>query len=246
MKIIISVLLLFVATLYRVGGGRGGANAQAKHGYSSFPIARQRFCNIQNHFDYPPNGDGIPDQMCREAFKYALARHNNPQSQFIQDMEYSRNAGVLYNNLTAIQTKILPTLLCSAGTDKKGGMSLPGNWQTNKIAYTLRGSKFVIDFCATAAHDPSFWQVFVTKPGFDVKTQYLEWTDLEMVWENYNVSLVSQPSTTSCGAGRVYKLDGVPLPKLIPVHTPFIYYIRWQRQDPAGEGFYNCVDMEYI
>lgn len=218
---------------------------QGRHGYTAFPVARQRFCNVQNNFWSPADGSAIPDPMCRKAFQYMLEKRQYPQYQFIQDMEYSANAGIYYNNLSLVQSRVVPNLLCSAGSPKKEGMSLPGNWQTNKIAYSKRGSVFDINFCATAAHDPSFWQVFVTKPGFNVKTKYLSWADLEMVWENRSVKLVSQ-SVPYCGSGSIYKLQDVPLPSGIGRNTPFIFYVRWQREDPAGEGFYNCMDVEYI
>lgn len=218
---------------------------EQRHGYSGEPVARQRLCNIQNHIWYPANGAGIPDVMCRKAYTYMKEQRGDPTYQFVQDNEYSANAGIYYNDLEFVQRRIVPNLLCSAGSKRKAGMSLSGKWQTNKIDYNKKGSNFTIEYCATAAHDPSFWQVFVTKPSFDVSAQELTWSDLDLIWESHNVKLISA-SVPNCGSSKIYQLLNVPLPLNIPKAQPFIYYIRWQRIDSAGEGFYNCVDMEYI
>lgn len=222
------------------------ADIEGRHGYSAEPFSRQRICNLQNNIWYPPHGEGIPDPMCRRAFLYMESRSMDPHIQFIQDNEYSANTGNgQYKNLQYVQEHTVPNLLCSAGSESKAGMSLPGKWQTNKVDYSRRGQTIDINYCATAAHDPSFWQVFVTIPPFNVEQRPLFWQNLKLIWESESVT-PTVGAVVNCAASSFYKLKNVPLPSNVGKNEPFIYYVRWQRIDAAGEGFYNCIDMEYI
>lgn len=214
------------------------------HGYASTPLARQQWCNIQGGFWWPESGSAIPNDMCRLAYQYVRSRGNDGTVQFVQSMEFAAMAGSNYNDLSHIKNNVIPDTLCGAGAKgqnnfgDKSGMALAGNWQKS----TLFNNKMDMIFCATAPHEPSFWQVFITKPTFDVATQVLTWNDLDMIYERFDVD-IELGIFNDCSTLTAYRLEDVTLPAR---SNPFIIYIRWQRQDPAGEGFYNCIDAQFF
>ncbi|WP_428776256.1 lytic polysaccharide monooxygenase, partial [Vibrio sp.] len=87
-------------------------------------------------------------------------------------------------------------------------------------------------FNATAPHNPSFWQFYLSKPGYDA-TQVLTWSDLELVDAKSNVTV---------DADKKYRIK-IALPAERTGDA--ILFTRWQREDPAGEGFYNCSDIQF-
>ena len=72
----------------------------------------------------------------------------------------------------------------------------------------------------------------MTKPGFDSSVQSLNWSDLELINSHGNLPVVN----------GYYEIDAT-----IPEgrNGTGILYVRWQRVDAAGEGFYNCSDIAF-
>nr|Q05894.1 RecName: Full=Spindolin; AltName: Full=Fusolin; AltName: Full=p50; Flags: Precursor [Heliothis armigera entomopoxvirus]AAA92858.1 fusolin [Heliothis armigera entomopoxvirus] len=233
------------------------------HGYMTFPIARQRRCSVRGGQWWPPNGDGITDTMCRAAYQNVynkvLNQYNDPQEaataaqyMFQQDNEYAALAGPDYTNLCNLQQNVVPNNLCAAGADDwdvvpfgdKSGMDLPGNWVPTVIPLDSNHQSSValeLEFCPTAVHDPSYYEVYITNSGFNVHTDNVVWGNLELIF-NDTVPLRPKSSTSTCNANpNVYRFT-----VSIPVRpAQFVLYVRWQRIDPVGEGFYNCVDMAF-
>ncbi|WP_269082404.1 lytic polysaccharide monooxygenase [Thalassomonas viridans] len=91
-------------------------------------------------------------------------------------------------------------------------------------------------FRATTPHNPSFWQFYLTRPGFDPESQVISWADLERVQEHGDIEV------TKDSDGKSYYHMAVHIPPERSGRA--VLYTRWQRNDIAGEGFYNCSDIE--
>lgn len=228
------------------------------HGYLSFPVARQYKCFRDGNFYWPSNGDKIPDDACRNAYKKIYYRYRavdassesaatTAQYMFHQYAEYAAIAGPQYADFENIKRKVVPHTLCGAGAadrlklfGDKSGMDEPYyNWKPDvllldrdQITYEIN-----IHFCATVVHEPSYFEVYVTKHEYDRRNP-LTWNMLDYIGGN-DSTLLFDSQDLECESGQYYS---------IPVNIPyrpgqFILYVRWQRIDTVGEGFYNCADL---
>lgn len=70
----------------------------------------------------------------------------------------------------------------------------------------------------------------------------MTWRDLELVENETPARLIANDGTDeNCASPSVYALEArVPLRP-----GKFVLYVRWQRRDVAGEGFYNCADVTF-
>ncbi|AXS67715.1 gp37 [Cryptophlebia peltastica nucleopolyhedrovirus] len=226
------------------------------HGYLSYPVARQYICFSENNFYWPENGDSIIDEGCRNAYKKVYNKYLDKgessgssaqiaQYMFQQYHEYAAMAGANYKDIEHIKTNVVPHTLCGAGANDsravfgdKSGMDEPfTNWQLTTISKDV--SPTLIRFCPTAIHEPSYFEVYITKENWNRK-HHLLWDDLELIGGDGS-NLVSYPHDKLCNSDFVYTIPvNVPFRK-----NPFLLYVRWQRNDPAGEGFYNCADVVF-
>ncbi|MDO3381472.1 lytic polysaccharide monooxygenase [Gilvimarinus algae] len=197
------------------------------HGYAEFPKARQAYCEEDGGYWWPADGSGIPNAACRAAFLEAGTY------QFVQAIEFSKNV-TNYNSQAAVEAGVPNGTLCAAGDSAKSGIDIPHpDWPAQQI--TLNGAgEFEYLFYASTPHDPSFWKFYLSKPGFNPATDVLTWGDLELVDEKSSASL------QTINGKRFYVMN-VSLPTNRSGDA--ILYTRWQRQDVAGEGFYNCSDI---
>lgn len=185
------------------------------HGYSEFPSARQNICFEQGGIwsGNPPN------QAC------ALAKLISGVYPFVQRNEFAHNIKD-YNNMNAVKAAIPNGTLCYANDPQKKGI---GVTHTAWTRTTIKKGVLKYIFRATAPHNPSFWQFFLTKRDVDL-SEPLKWEDLELIHTAEDV----QPEE-----GKYY--INVPIPS--DRSGDAILFVRWQRRDPAGEGFYNCSDI---
>ncbi|USC25912.1 gp37 [Palpita vitrealis nucleopolyhedrovirus] len=236
------------------------APAVRSHGYLSVPMARQYKCFKDGNFYWPYNGDNIPDVACRNAYKFIYYKYlalnfkvgsaaSKAQYMFEQYMEYAAMAGPNYNNFNFIKQNVVPHTLCGAGSNvhssvfgDKSGIDQPFiNWTPNTLYVDGYQStyQFNIYFCPTAIHQPSYFEVFITKPNWD-RQESVTWNKLEFIGGNYS-NLITNPGNLMCNNELIYSI-----PVIIPYRiNQFVMYVRWQRMDPAGEGFYNCADVVF-
>ena len=120
------------------------------HGWSEFPSARQNTCYEQGGFwsGNPPNA------AC------AQAKDISGTYPFVQRNEYSKNV-TEYNNIAAVKAAIPDGTLCYANDPQKKGMGAPHTAWTRT---ELNTGTFEYVFNPTAAHNPSFWEFYLTKP----------------------------------------------------------------------------------
>ena len=194
------------------------------HGWVEFPTARQVICYDDGGY-WSLDGKDIPNAACKAAFTMSGTYP------FIQKNEFAALTKD-YNNIEAVKRQVPDGQLCSAGNQPKAGMSIASSqWQKTKIKLNDNGQIEMV-FNATAPHNPSFWQFYITKPDYD-HSQPLTWDDLELVDTAGNVPVDSD---------RKYRIN-VTLPNNRSGDA--IIYTRWQRDDAAGEGFYNCSDVSF-
>ncbi|MFS1440162.1 lytic polysaccharide monooxygenase [Shewanella sp. 10N.286.48.A6] len=188
------------------------------HGWAEFPEARQSICYEQGGLwsGTPPNA------AC------AQAKAISGTYPFIQRNEFAINIPApTYNDMEVVKAAIPDGSLCYANDAQKSGMGAEHSQWTRT---ELPTGTFEYVFNATAPHNPSFWQFYLTKPGVDV-SKPLKWDDLELIQEYGNVAV---------DADKKYRMDiAIPADR----SGDAILFTRWQRDDTVGEGFYNCSDI---
>ncbi|MCG3865609.1 MULTISPECIES: lytic polysaccharide monooxygenase [unclassified Photobacterium] len=193
------------------------------HGWAEFPPSRTEICDSDGNYW----GGQAPNQACRTLFA------ENGGYPFTQKNE---NAALTkeFNNIAEVKKVVTDGLLCAGGDTKKDGLDIPSpNWQKTDLVLDENG-EFDFVWTATAAHNPSFWEFYLTRPGHDF-SQPLRWDDLDLVFTKDNIMPVEESG----------KLDTYRFKVKIPADRAgdAVLYTRWQRIDPAGEGFYNCSDV---
>ncbi|MBY5981455.1 lytic polysaccharide monooxygenase [Ferrimonas balearica] len=189
------------------------------HGWVDFPAARQHICNDDGGFW----SNSIPNAACQAAYDRSGAYP------FVQQNEVAANV-VDYQNMAAVRAQIPDGTLCAAGSDAKDGLNVASShWQKTTVVLNEQ-NQFELVFHATAPHNPSFWQFYLSKPDYDPSGR-LSWDDLELIDTAGNVQVDGDKNyriTVTVPAGR---------------EGDAVLYTRWQRNDAAGEGFYNCSDI---
>ncbi|MDN4499380.1 lytic polysaccharide monooxygenase [Pseudomonas mosselii] len=228
------------------------------HGAMEVPVARQLACYNAQDFNWPEDGSGIKSPGCKAAYQHVYRKFNNNAQQavyqFNQWHEVSKNV-TDYRNIEAVKKAIHDGQLCSAGNvvdaaevrkaqgevnrsapnkqllvlaNDKSGLDQPAEWATQELRKDAN-NKVHMRYKIQAVHNPSYWEIYVSKPGYNPAERALKWDDLELVQEIGDVPPVN----------GYYELE-VDLKN----HSgKRVIYSRWQRVDPAGEGFYNCSDV---
>ncbi|ESP93471.1 lytic polysaccharide monooxygenase [Pseudoalteromonas luteoviolacea] len=203
----------------------------AAHGFMDHPKARQSICEAQGGYWWPDDGSNIPNLACRAAFL------ESGYVQFVQEHEFASLIAD-YNNQAAVEAAVPNGTLCAAGSNEKRGMNLPhADWQTTDIKPNANGD-VAVRFRATTPHNPSFWKFYLTKPTYNPTTDLLNWADLDLITEVGNINFVTDPD------GKKFYEMTVNIPQDRSGRA--VLYTRWQRNDVAGEGFYNCSDINIV
>ena len=123
------------------------------------------------------------------------------------------------------------------------GLGTPSlNWQAKAAT---AGQPCALRWVATAPHDPSFFEVYLTKPGFNAATQTLTWGALENLgrWSLHDPARpVTNGTAPSPAGGTSLSYDwSIPIPS--DRTGRHVVVVIWQRQDPAGEAFFAVQDL---
>ncbi|MEZ8741585.1 lytic polysaccharide monooxygenase [Photobacterium swingsii] len=200
--------------------------AQA-HGYATYPKARQVICSEQGGHWGSQDGSTIANEACRAAFQ------ESGTYPFVQINEFATLVPD-YNNMNAVKEAVKDGLICSGGDVKKSGMSAPSlQWQRTPMK---AGETFTLKYLATAPHNPSHWQIYLTNANYNAAHSRVAWRDLDLIQEFGNIAKVNIDGT------NYYQME-VSLPTDRVGDATLV--TRWQRDDPAGEGFYNCSDIKF-
>ncbi|MDD9178395.1 MULTISPECIES: lytic polysaccharide monooxygenase [Aliivibrio] len=201
-------------------GALSSMGAQA-HGWVEYPSARQNTCYLDGGFW----DNTIPNQACQAAYDESGA------FPFVQRNEVAANVPN-YKDMAHVQAIVRDGNLCSAGDNAKAGLNVgSSHWQ--KTAITLdENNQIELIFNATAPHNPSYWQFYLSNSNYD-PTVPLTWGDLDLIDTAGNVPV---------GEDKKYRIN-ITLPA--DRADSAVLYTRWQREDAAGEGFYNCSDISF-
>ncbi|MCP3914372.1 MAG: lytic polysaccharide monooxygenase [bacterium] len=90
------------------------------------------------------------------------------------------------------------------------------------------GATITVDFLATAPHDPSVWDVWMTTPDWNPSTA-LNWAQMEFL---------GRPQVTFTGSHYLFDL---PIPTNRTGHH--VLWVAWHRADPVGEVFFSTSDL---
>ncbi len=176
----------------------------AAHGSTQSPASRVYACR----FDQPNN------QMCAEAWA-----HN---AQALYDwME------VNIGDADGRHRDLIPDgQLCSAGRQKYAAFDRPGAWPVTPLATDQSG---IVDLVYenTAPHATAYYRVYITRVGFDARTETVGWGDLELVHDSGPLDRSARQTLWT------------PLPDRL---APALLYVVWQRSD-SPEAFYACSDV---
>lgn len=116
--------------------------------------------------------------------------------------------------------------LCSAGRAKYAAFDRPGQWPVTHLATDGSGRTELV-YGATAPHATAYYRAYLTRPGFDARTDALAWDDLDLVYDS----------------GPLGREAEQRLPVTLPARdVPAVLYIVWQRSD-SPEAFYSCSDV---
>lgn len=194
------------------------------HGTVSSPVSRAYKCYVDGGYHWPLDGSGIPNAACRAAFSVS------GDYPFKQWNEVSINIPD-YMNMQAVRAAIPDGQLCSANDQKKAGLNtVSQDWHRTPVS--PENGKIEVDYLVSADHAPSYFEFYLSKPGYDSRT-LLGWDDLDLV------ETVTDPGRYSLANG------GYKFPLSIPTGRigEAVLFVRWQRIDTRGEGFYSCSDV---
>ncbi len=198
------------------------------HGFTEIPKARQSICQSQGGYWWPEDGSGIQNLACRQAFL------QTGYVQFVQEHEISVNVPN-YQSIAAVQAAVADGKLCSAGSEEKAGLNIASpHWQKTTVTPDDNG-KILVRFNAQTPHNPSFWQFYLSDPSFNSDTDVLTWQDLSLIDSADNTAFYVAED-----GNRYYDFQ-VQIPEGRVGQA--LLYVRWQRNDIVGEGFYNCSDI---
>ncbi|MDD1783318.1 lytic polysaccharide monooxygenase [Enterovibrio sp. ZSDZ35] len=221
-------LLPYVAVASAVSSIAITSNVSA-HGYMDYPPSRQEICYRDGGYWDSNDGSTIPNAACRNAYV------ESGWYPFVQKSEFAKLVSD-YNNQTAVELAVPDGELCSAADPKKSGMNTPSTeWQKTPIDPSLNG-KLTLLYNAMTPHNPSFWKIYLSNASYNPAVDTLKWTDLDILAEFGNVPVVEINGT------KYYQMEiTLPTDRV----GDAILFSRWQREDPAGEGFYNCSDISF-
>lgn len=115
------------------------------------------------------------------------SQHTNPAMQQQDPMcwqAFQANADTMWNWMSALrdglggqfQAKTPDGQLCSNALSRNDSLNTPGSWRMTNV-----GSSFSMHLYDQASHGADYFKVYVSKQGFDPKTQRLGWGNLDLV-----------------------------------------------------------------
>lgn len=213
------------------------------HGGVDTPIARQIHCRMLPDFWSGSKSDAGCAALDKKSEKY-------PGQQWNEVAHLIRAPG--YEDLETVKREVPDGKLCSAADSKKDGLNLVGNespseakWDWHRTDVTPENGKMDVRIIGTAPHVPSFARVFLTKPGVDPTRAPLTWNDLTLIHtEQFTVAQTNWGNKPPAISAQGYFKMSVPVPAQQSGKATL--FVQWQRIDPAGEGFYNCSDINIV
>ncbi|MEU6859145.1 lytic polysaccharide monooxygenase [Glycomyces sp. NPDC046736] len=183
------------------------------HGTATNPPARQYSCWERWGGDFQNPDMADEDPMCWQAWQA------NPNTMWNWN-------GLLREGMQGQhETRIPDNQLCSGGQAEGGrynSLDAAGAWHTTPLE-----NDFTLHYEDVATHGGDYYWVYVTKQGYDAKTDALDWADLERV----------------VSSGVFLPGEEVDIPVSAPGRTGHhVVYVVWQASH-IDQTFYSCSDV---
>ncbi|HEI8868844.1 TPA: lytic polysaccharide monooxygenase [Serratia odorifera] len=193
------------------------------HGALESPKARHYECKSQgNHWN--------PGAMKSAACKAALENSPAKQAAFDGWNGYTGFAPAPHG-LAEAKRGVPDGMLCTGKHPEYAGFNQPRtDWTSTTLTPDSNGN-VKMTYYYTATHSPSFIEFYINKKSVDPTKKALGWDDVELL-KRFDITAgdlsVRHTINVTIPADRTGKA---------------IIFTRWQRIDPAGEGFYGCSDV---
>ncbi|WP_432799196.1 lytic polysaccharide monooxygenase [Poriferisphaera sp. WC338] len=116
--------------------------------------------------------------------------------------------------------------IASGGNSQYSGLNqVSDQWPTTDAT---AGETLTVDFHATAVHEPSVWDVWMTTEDWDPNTA-MNWDQMEFL---------GRPNPVLNGNHYIFDIE---IPEDRSGHH--VLWIAWQRNDPVGEVFFSASDL---
>ena len=188
----------------------------AAHGTISDPPTRNYGCWLRWGGDFQNPAMAQEDPMCWQAWQADVHAMWNWNGLFREGVAGDHQAAVPDGTL------------CSGGLTEGGryaAMDEPGPWKT-----VDKPARFTMNLLDGSSHGADYIRVYVTKQGFDPKTQRLKWSDLELVTET----------------GKMPTGTTTPIEVYAPGRTGHhIVYTVWQASH-LDQSYYFCSDVNFV
>ncbi len=197
-----------------LGVGLSAVPASA-HGSIVDPAARAYGCFERWGSDHLNPDMAQEDPMCWQAWQA------DPNAMWNWNGLYRDNVGGDHRGAVPDGT------LCSGGQTQNGrynAMDTVGAWETTPV-----GDDFTLHLHDGARHGADYFQVYVTREGFDPTTQALGWGDLELVEETGSYPTVEDIWIDVSVSGRT---------------GHHIVYTVWQASH-MDQSYYFCSDVDF-
>ncbi|GAA1896285.1 lytic polysaccharide monooxygenase [Streptomyces sodiiphilus] len=191
------------------------ADTAAAHGSVVDPASRNYGCWLRWGSDFQNPAMAQEDPMCWQAWQ------DNTNAMWNWNGLYRDNVGGNH------QAAIPDGRLCSAGHTENGryrSMDTPGAWRTADV-----GSNFTVHLHDQAMHGADYLRVYVTRQGYDPRTQALRWSDLELVRETGRYAPVNDIRVDVNAPGR---------------SGHHVVYTIWKASH-ADQTYYLCSDVNF-
>ncbi|MBO8200770.1 lytic polysaccharide monooxygenase auxiliary activity family 9 protein [Streptomyces smyrnaeus] len=206
-----AVVLLAAAMLFLLPWAQGAS----AHGSVVDPASRNYGCWERWGDDHLNPDMATEDPMCWQAWQ------DDPNAMWNWNGLYRNGVGGDH------QGAIPDGQLCSGGQTEGGrynSLDAVGAWKTTDVT-----DDFTVELYDQASHGADYFQVYVTKQGFDPTTQAIGWDDLELVAETGSyapANTYSIPVSTSGYDGR------------------HVVYTIWKASH-MDQTYYLCSDVNF-
>lgn len=208
------------------------------HVATDTPVARQFYCRGQADF-WSPNPS---DAGCRALLEANKDLPHYPGQQWNQvSIEIPKPQ---YEDQAVVEQYIPDGKLCSANNPEMRGLDQPSD-KWHKTPITPKNGFLQVIISGTAPHVSSDVYIYLSKPGYNSATMPLKWSDLELLKKERVDKALPDDGTAlnPLGLMQGYFRINVPIPAGRSGNA--VLYTRFQRDDPNGEGFYNCSDVTF-
>ncbi|MEO3988655.1 lytic polysaccharide monooxygenase [Pseudocitrobacter cyperus] len=223
---------------------------EIKHGATLNPIARQLQCKNDGHFESPPDGAGIPNAACKNAYLFVPDLEPWQRNQMFNEWPaYSQNL-----NGADPKDKVPDGALCAGGKDGSDtgnpqnftGIDQPHkDWHVSTVV--VKDGIASLTYDATQVHEPSLWKIYLAKPTFNAHTDILKWADLD---ELDKPDVIVPPEQQAKNKKNNYRYPGiyevkVKIPEARVNDQQTLLYVVWERDEGPHETFFSCSDVKF-